>query len=857
MDIFVEFERLINFGLKNKLFEKEDVIFMRNSLIELFKIDEYVVEEVEDEDLENVTPIMNNILDYAYEVGILESNSPVYRDLLDTKIMGLLMPRPSQVINKFNELYKCDEKKATDYLYDLSRACDYVRTSRIAQNMTWKTDTKYGQLDITINLSKPEKDPKAIAAARNIKSASYPKCLLCKENVGYTGRLNHPARQNIRIIPFELQGEKWNLQYSPYSYYNEHCIVLSSEHVPMKISKKTFDRNLEFVEKFPHYFIGSNADLPIVGGSILTHDHYQGGRYEFAMAKAESVYDIDIEGYEDLKISVVKWPLSVIRINGKDREKISELGDKILNHWRNYSDEKVGIYAYTDETPHNTITPISRRRGENYELDLVLRNNRCDDEHPDGIFHPHKELHHIKKENIGLIEVLGLAVLPARLKEELAKVKICLLDSSKEHLMHEDEALVPHLDWFNSIKSKYVNINESNVDSIIENEVGFVFEKVLEDCGVFKWDEEGQQGIKRYLEDLKNCIEKKTLKCKKKVVGHLNNSDIVAYNVKFENGFEVEVLNLGGVITKIITPDKDGNLENIVVAYEDIDDYIENPHYYGAIIGRTGGRICNGKVVIEGKEYQLNKNYGLHQGHGGDEGFNKKIWDVAVEETEEYVLLNLSRVSQDKEENYPGKLYAEVVYKIYKDFKLDIIYKADSDKTTLVNMTNHSYFNLSGNIKRPVTDFNLKLDCDSFLELDETSIPTGKILKVKDNKPFDFTELKSIGKDIDDNNQQIKFGKGYDHAFLLKDDKKIYVEDPKSKRNMTIQTSQDAVVIYTMNSQQKKNTYMGKLPPIRHGICFETQAPPIGKDMCFIDRSILKENEQYLQSTTYSFGLIK
>jgi len=509
MNIFVEFERLINFGLKNELFQKEDVIFMRNSLIELFNIDEYIVEEVEDEDLENVTPIMNNILDYAYEVGILESNSPVYRDLLDTKIMGLLMPRPSQVINKFNELYNVKPEKATDYLYDLSKASDYVRTSRIAQNMTWKTDTKYGQLDITINLSKPEKDPKAIAAARNIKSASYPKCLLCKENQGYAGRLNHPARQNIRIIPFELQNEEWNLQYSPYSYYNEHCIVLSSEHVPMKISKKTFDRNLEFVEKFPHYFIGSNADLPIVGGSILTHDHYQGGRYEFAMAKAEPVYEIDLEGYEDLKISIVKWPLSVIRINGKDRQKISELGETILNHWRNYSDEKVGIYSHTDETPHNTITPIARRRGENFELDLVLRNNRCSEEYPDGIFHPHKELHHIKKENIGLIEVLGLAVLPARLKEELQKIKECLLDVSKEHLMNEDETLIPHLDWFNTIKSKYVNIDESNIDSIIENEVGFVFEKVLEDCGVFKWDEEGKDAIQRYIENLKDCIKKK------------------------------------------------------------------------------------------------------------------------------------------------------------------------------------------------------------------------------------------------------------------------------------------------------------------------------------------------------------
>ena len=437
MNIYKEFERLINFGLKHELFEKEDITFMRNSLIELFNLDEYIVEEVEDENLENVTPIMENLLDYAYEIGILESNTPVYRDLLDSKIMGILMPRPSQVINNFNVLYTINKKDATDYLYELSKACDYVRTSRIAQNMTWKTSTKYGDIDITINLSKPEKDPKAIAAARNVKSSSYPKCLLCKENVGYAGRLNHPARQNLRIIPFKLQGDEWNLQYSPYSYYNEHCIVFSSEHEPMKISKTTFDRNLEFVEKFPHYFIGSNADLPIVGGSILTHDHYQGGRYEFAMAKAEDVYEMKIEGYEDVKISIVKWPLSVIRLSGQNREKLSELADKILSHWRNYSDESVGVLSHSEDIPHNTITPIARRREENFELDLVLRNNRCSDEHPDGIFHPHSHLHHIKKENIGLIEVLGLAVLPARLKEELSCIKECLLDEEKSHQMSE------------------------------------------------------------------------------------------------------------------------------------------------------------------------------------------------------------------------------------------------------------------------------------------------------------------------------------------------------------------------------------------------------------------------------------
>lgn len=509
MSIYVEFERLINFGLKHNLFEKDDVIYMRNSLIELFKLDEYIIEDIDkEENLENVTPIMEKLLDYAYEMEILESNTPVYRDLLDTKIMGILTPRPSQVIKKFNMLYNINKKDATDYLYDLSKSCDYVRTSRIAQNMTWKTNTKYGDIDITINLSKPEKDPKAIAAARNVKSSSYPSCLLCKENVGYAGRLNHPARQNLRVIPFELKNEEWNLQYSPYSYYNEHCIVFSSKHEPMKINKTTFDRNLEFVEKFPHYFIGSNADLPIVGGSILTHDHYQGGRYEFAMAKAKDVYEIKIEGYEDIKISIVKWPLSVVRLSGKNREKISILGEKILNHWRNYSDENVGILSHSGDTPHNTITPIARKKQENFELDLVLRNNRCDDLNPDGIFHPHKELHHIKKENIGLIEVLGLAVLPARLKEELSNIKECLLNEDKIYEMSEKENLIHHLPWFNEIKSKYNEFNKENIDKIIEDEVGFVFEKVLEDCGVFKWNEEGKKAMEKYIKDLEFYVKK-------------------------------------------------------------------------------------------------------------------------------------------------------------------------------------------------------------------------------------------------------------------------------------------------------------------------------------------------------------
>ena len=347
------------------------------------------------------------------------------------------------------------------------------------------------------------------------------------------------------------------------------------------------------------------------------------------------------------------------------------------------------------------------------------------------------------------------------------------------------------------------------------------------------------------------------MKCTRSVVGSVYGQNIIAYNIKFDNGFEVEILNLGGVITKIITPDKDNNFENIVLAYEDIEDYIENPNYYGAIIGRTSGRICNGKVTINDRDYELNKNYGIHQGHGGIIGFNKKIWNINIEENKDSVILSLSTKSLDGEENYPGNLDVYVSFEIYEDYRIEVIYKAKSDKTTLVNITNHSYFNLSGNIKRPITDSYLKLDCDYFLELDDTSVPTGKILDVT-NTPFDFRDIKLIGTNIDDNDyEQIKIGKGYDHPFLLKDNRKIYIEDKYCKRNMTITTNQEAVVIYTMNYKQYINTYLGKDPEIRHGICFETQAPPIGRNMCFLENSILNKDEEYVQKTIYKFGIRK
>ena len=504
MSIYREIKRLIRYGLQNNLFEIEDEIYVRNKILDILNMDEYEDVEIEDEFLNTPTEVLDNILNYAYENKVLESNTPIYRDLLDTKIMDALMPRPSEVIKNFYSKYVDSKEEATSYFYSISKACDYVRTDRIAQNLVWKTSTEYGDLDITINLSKPEKDPKAIAAAKNLPPAKYPKCLLCKENEGYRGRVNHPARQNLRIIPMELKNDRWFLQYSPYAYYNEHCIIFAGEHIPMKITKDTFDRNLEFVEKFPHYFVGSNADLPIVGGSILTHDHYQGGNYKFAMDKASDYMNFKIEKYKDIDLSIVKWPLTVVRLKGKNRLEMSKLAENILDHWRNYTDSEVDVYAYTEDIPHNTITPISRRNDDYYILDLVLRNNRTSSEHPDGIFHPHKELHNIKKENIGLIEVLGVAVLPARLKEELETIKKALLNKEENIDQYKDISI--HSNWYKEILNNNTDINLSNIDKIIENEVGNVFKKVLEHCGVFKWNDNGKKAMEKYINSLKESI---------------------------------------------------------------------------------------------------------------------------------------------------------------------------------------------------------------------------------------------------------------------------------------------------------------------------------------------------------------
>lgn len=489
--------KLICYGLEKNLFPKRDEIYVTNRILEALRLDSIECDQVfVSVDLETT---LKELLDYASEKGIIEDGITA-RDLFDTKLMGLMLPPPSYITDKFYSLYNESPKTATDYYYNLSCDSDYIRRYRIKKDMKWTAETDYGTLDITINLSKPEKDPKAIAAAKIAVQSGYPKCLLCKECEGYAGRINFPARQNHRVIPVTINDSDWCFQYSPYVYYNEHCIVFNSKHTPMAINKATFIKLFDFVKQFPHYFVGSNADLPIVGGSILSHDHFQGGHYTFAMAKAPVETALSFKHFDDVNAGIVKWPMSVIRLSGKSTERIIELADKILSAWRAYSDESVGIFAETDGEPHNTITPIARKNGEMYELDLVLRNNITTKEHPLGVFHPHAELHHIKKENIGLIEVMGLAVLPARLKKELADLGTAIVSGED---ITANENLSKHADWVKEIKEKYSDINETNVDNILKTETGLVFSKVLEHAGVFKRDSKGTAAFIAFAESVK------------------------------------------------------------------------------------------------------------------------------------------------------------------------------------------------------------------------------------------------------------------------------------------------------------------------------------------------------------------
>ena len=495
--LYEAIKKLVQYGINTGLTPESEEIYTTNLLLDVMKEDSY---EDMPCDLSNIVleDVLAELLDEAVKRDIIE-DSITYRDLLDTKLMNCLMPRPSQIQTDFWKKYETSPETTTDYYYKLSQDSDYIRRYRIRKDRKWTVDTEYGTLDITINLSKPEKDPKAIAAAGKAKSASYPKCQLCMENEGYAGRTNHPARENHRIIPITIQGKKWGFQYSPYVYYNEHCIVFNGEHIPMKIDRNTFAKLFDFIKLFPHYFLGSNADLPIVGGSILSHDHFQGGNYTFAMAKAPVTENFQVAGYEDVAAGIVKWPLSVIRLQSRDSERIIDLAEHILSKWRSYTDKDAFIFAETKGVPHNTITPIARKRGDFFELDLTLRNNITTEEHPLGVFHPHAKLHHIKKENIGLIEVMGLAVLPARLKGEMELLRQYILEGRD---IRSNDQIAKHADWVDEFLPAYTDISADNIDHILEQEVGKVFCQVLEDAGVYKNTEEGRKAFHRFLEIL-------------------------------------------------------------------------------------------------------------------------------------------------------------------------------------------------------------------------------------------------------------------------------------------------------------------------------------------------------------------
>lgn len=495
--LYENLKKLVEYGIQTGLTPECERIYTTNLLLELFHEDNYEDAAIDTSSIDLET-VLKALLDEAVARGIIE-DSIVYRDLFDTKLMNCLLPRPAQVQNTFQEKYNISPEAATDYYYKFSQDSDYIRRYRVKKDLKWTVDSPYGEIDITVNLSKPEKDPKAIAAAKNAASGSYPKCQLCVENEGYAGRANHPARENHRIMPVTINDSAWGFQYSPYVYYNEHCIVFNGQHTPMKIDHSAFVKLFDFVKLFPHYFLGSNADLPIVGGSILSHDHFQGGHYTFAMAKAPIEREVTIPGYEDIETGIVKWPLSVIRIRHKDEKRLIELADHILDHWRSYTDETAYIFAETNGEPHNTITPIARKIGDTYELDLALRNNITNEEHPLGVYHPHAQYHNIKKENIGLIEVMGLAVLPSRLKNELEILADYIADGKD---IRSNEIIAKHADWAAAFLQKYDHITSENVMDILKEEVGIVFTHVLEDAGVYKCTPEGREAFMRFIQTL-------------------------------------------------------------------------------------------------------------------------------------------------------------------------------------------------------------------------------------------------------------------------------------------------------------------------------------------------------------------
>lgn len=494
---------LAQYAVDRGLIEENERIYSINMLLDVLKLDEYNPCDDKDKVIalsSDLEAILQFIDDYACDRGLIEENSVVYRDLFDTRVMNCFVRRPSEVIRIFNEKYAVSPKEATDFYYEYSKNSDYIRTYRIAKDIKWVYESEYGDIDITINMSKPEKDPKAIAAARNAKQSSYPKCLLCVENEGYAGGINHPARENHRIIPIRILGKEWGFQYSPYVYYNEHCIVLNREHTPMTINREVFEKLFDFIRQFPHYVIATNADLPIVGGSILSHEHFQGGNYSFAMSRAVIEKEVVFKGFEDVEAGILKWPMSVIRIRSTSQERLVDLADKILGAWREYTDEEAFIFAKTNGEPHNTITPAARFANGKYELDLALRNNITTEERPLGVYHPRNEYHHIKKENIGGIEVMGLAILPSRIKSEMELLARCIIEGKDIRSFDE---LLKHADWAEEFIPKYEGkINKENVDEILKAEIGKVFVKVLEDAGVFKRDKKGREYFMKFIESV-------------------------------------------------------------------------------------------------------------------------------------------------------------------------------------------------------------------------------------------------------------------------------------------------------------------------------------------------------------------
>lgn len=492
-------DKLVSYAIKKNLIEMEDATYCTNRVLALLQCDDYSPTGETFTENDTIAEILDSLLKYASSKNLVDYESIVSKDIFDTEIMGIFTDRPSNITKKFYSLYEQSPELATQYFYKLSNDNNYIRKDRIDKNIKWTTPSEYGNIEITINMSKPEKDPKAIALAGKQKSVAYPKCQLCMQNVGYKGRVNHPARANHRVIPVEICGQPWGFQYSPYVYYNEHCILLNQAHTPMKIDRSAFEKLLDFVEKFPHYIIGSNADLPIVGGSILSHEHFQGGNHEFAMMSAPSEKDYSIKGFDDVTVSRVKWPMSVVRLTSSNKDSLLNLADKILNSWRNYSDEDVFIFAETDGVPHNTITPIACFKDDKYILNLVLRNNITTELYPLGVYHPHQELHHIKKENIGLIEVMGLAVLPARLYHELKLLSKVMANNED---VSQYEELQKHADWSKEVLSKHPELNSTNAYDILLQETGLVFTKVLEHAGVFKRDLQGLSAFDKFIQSI-------------------------------------------------------------------------------------------------------------------------------------------------------------------------------------------------------------------------------------------------------------------------------------------------------------------------------------------------------------------